>query len=220
MPTLLLLRHGENDFLKKGLLIGCTPGVHLNDRGREQATALAKALGHLPFRTIYASPLERAVETAAPLAIARRLEVQVRPALADTDVGAWTGKKLKDLRKLPEWKQVQERPSGFRFPGGESFAGLQERLVREIGAIAAAHKKNDLAAIFFHADPIKLVLAHYLGVPLDNFQRLSVDPGSVSILEIQKQGAWLRGLNLTPPFSLKLGGQRSHVRPPSRGNAR
>lgn len=203
MPTLLLIRHGENDYLKKGILIGSMPGVHLNERGREQADALAEALKDLPIQAIYSSPLERALETAAPLAAARRLQVQTRPALTDTNVGEWAGKKLKELRKLLAWKQVQEQPSGFRFPGGDSIAGLQKQLVDEIASIAAAHKEKELAAVFFHADPIKLVLAHYLGMPLDNFQKLSADTGSVAVLEIHKTGARLAALNLKPPFDLK-----------------
>ncbi len=202
MPILFLIRHGENDYLKKGIQIGNTPGIHLNERGREQAAALCESLKSLPIKTIYSSPLERAVETASPLANVLSLEIVVRPALADTDVGEWAGRKVKDLKRLPAWKQVQEKPSGFMFPGGESFVELQRRLVGAIDVIAAAHKKNDLVAIFFHADPIKLVLAHFLGLPLDNFQRLNVDTGSVSVLGIAKSGARLAALNLKPPFQL------------------
>jgi probable phosphomutase (TIGR03848 family) len=203
MPTLLLIRHGENDYLKKGILIGNTPGVHLNKRGREQAAALNEALKDLPIQAIYSSPLERAIETAAPLASALGLEIQVRPALMDTNVGKWAGQKLKELRKLPEWKQVQEKPSEFSFPGGESFVKLQARLVAEIDSIAATYKKKELVAVFFHADPIKLVLAHSLGMPLDNFQKLSVETGSVTVLTVNKKGAWLEALNLKPPFDFR-----------------
>ncbi|MBI4731553.1 MAG: histidine phosphatase family protein [Chloroflexi bacterium] len=202
MTTLLLIRHGKNDYLKKGILIGNTPGVHLNQHGHEQAAALCASLKDIPIKAIYSSPLERAIETASPLASVLSLEIAVRPALADTDVGEWAGRKVKELKKLPAWKQVQEKPSGFIFPGGESFVELQRRLVGAIDVIAAAHKKNDLVAIFFHADPIKLVLAHFLGLPLDNFQRLSVDTGSVSVLGIGKSGARLAALNLKPPFDL------------------
>ncbi len=202
MPTLFLIRHGENDYLKKDILIGSKPGVHLNERGREQAAALCESLKSLPIAAIYASPLERAVETAAPLATALRLEVQIRPGLTDTDVGQWAGYKVRELGKLAAWKQVQEQPSRFRFPGGESFTELQERVVSETLAIAAAHKEKDLAAVFFHADPIKLVLAHFLGLPLDNFQKLSVDTGSLTVLQIGQAGVRLAALNLKPPFSL------------------
>ena len=107
-----------------------------------------------------------------------------------------------ELRKLPAWKQVQQQPSTFRFPGGESFLEIQERLVREIELIRRAHKSRDLLALVFHADPIKLVLAHFLGLPLDNFQKFGVSAGSVSILMLGKSGGQLAGLNLRPPFAL------------------
>jgi broad specificity phosphatase PhoE len=204
MTILLLIRHGENDYLKKGILIGSNIGVHLNSRGREQAAVLAKTLKDLPIKAVYSSPLERALETAEPFATAKKLEINLCPTLRDTDVGDWAGRKLKDLRKFSAWKQVQEKPSTFTFPGGESFIGLQARLVEKIGAIAAAHKQKDLVAIFFHADPIKLVIAHYLELPLDGFQRLRVDTGSISILAIGKTGARLEALNLKPPMSFSL----------------
>lgn len=202
MPTLLLIRHGENDYLKKGRLPGRLPDIHLNEHGQEQAVELAESLKAAPIRAIYSSPLERAVETAEPLAQALGLAIQVRPGLLDTDVGEWEGLHLKKLRKLPLWKQVQELPSQVRFPGGESFLELQERLVREIDAIRRAHKQKDLLVVVFHADPIKLVLAHFLGLPLDNFQKLGVAAGSVSILVAGKSGGMLAALNLKPPFVL------------------
>ena len=163
---------------------------------------MAESLKSLPIRAIYSSPLERAVETAGPLAQALGLPIQLRPALLDTDVGEWQGLHLKKLRKLPLWKQVQEQPSQVRFPGGESFLELQERLVREIDAIRRAHKPRDMLAVVFHSDPIKLVLAHFLGLPLDNFQircggRLGFDPGGWQIRRM------LAALNLRPPFVLK-----------------
>jgi len=200
MPTLLLIRHGENDFVKEDRLPGRLPGIHLNEHGREQAAALAESLKKMPIRAVYASPLERAVETAGPLAQALGLELQLRPGLQDTDVGDWQGLLFKKLRKLPLWKQVQEQPSEVRFPGGESFLELQERLVWEIEAIRQAHKQNDMVAAVFHCDPIKLVLAHYIGLPLNSFQKLGVAPGSVSILMIGRSRVHLAALNLKPPF--------------------
>ena len=200
MPTLLLIRHGENDYLKQSRLPGRLPDIHLNERGREQAAALAETLKVLPIQTIYSSPLERAVETAEPLAQSLGLTIQLRPGLLDTDVGEWQGQNLRKLRKLPLWKQVQEQPSSVHFPGGESFQELQERLVREIDLIRRAHKQKDMLAVIFHADPIKLVLASFIGLPLDNFQKLAVAAGSVSVLVIGKSGGYLAALNLRPPF--------------------
>jgi probable phosphomutase (TIGR03848 family) len=203
MPTLLLIRHGENEFVKQGRLPGRIPGIHLNEHGQEQAASLAESLKKLPIRAIYASPLERAVETATPLALALGLEIQCRPALLDTHVGEWEGQLVKKLRKLPLWQEVQQHPSEVRFPGGESFLELQERLVKEIDAIRKSHKAKDLIAVVFHCDPIKLVLAHYIGLPMDGFQKLGVAPGSVSVLMVNKSTGLLAALNLRPPFVLK-----------------
>jgi broad specificity phosphatase PhoE len=201
MPILFLIRHGENDYLKKNKLPGQLPGIHLNERGRSQAAALADTLKSLPIRAIYASPLERAVETGQPLADALGLEIQKRPALMDIDVGEWTGRSLKALGRTKAWGVVQRAPSLFHFPGGESFLQAQERIVSELDAIAAAHKKG-MVAVVFHADPIKLAIAHYLGLPMDNFQRLSIRAGSVSILGMMGAHTGLMALNLIPPFSL------------------
>ena len=202
MPTLLLIRHGENEYVKQGRLPGRLPGIHLNEHGQAQAKALAESLKSLPIRAIYASPLERAIETAEPLAQALGFDIQLRPALLDTHVGEWEGQLLKKLRKLPLWKLVQQQPSEVRFPGGESFLELQERLVKEIDAIRSAHKPKDMVAVVFHCDPIKLVLAHYIGLPLNSFQKLGVAPASVSVLMVGKSSAHLAALNLRPPFGL------------------
>ena len=200
MPTFLLIRHGENDFLKQSRLPGRLPDIHLNKRGRAQAVALSETLKTLPIRAIYSSPLERAVETAEPLVGSLGLPIQFRDGLLDSDVGEWQGLQIKTLRRHPLWKLVQEHPSQARFPGGESFLEIQARLVREIESIRAEYKHRDMLAVVFHSDPIKLVLAHYLGLPLDNIQRLSVAAGSVSILVLGKSGGHLAALNLRPPF--------------------
>jgi len=202
MPTLFLIRHGENDFLKNKTLAGLLPGTHLNQRGREQAAALAATLKDLPIEAIYSSPMERAIETAAPLAAARRLQVQIRPALTETNVGAWVNRQIKDLSELPEWTQLQEQPSLFRFPKGESFLECQERVVTDLITLLNAHPANSLIAAFFHGDPIKLALAHFIGLPLDHFQKLMIAPGSVTILKFQKNRFHLIAMNLIPPFNV------------------
>ncbi len=201
MPTLLLICHGENDYLKKNILPGRIPGVHLNDEGRQQAEALAAALEELPIAAIYASPLERAVETAQPSAQAKGLEIQVEPGLSDTDVGEWEGRSWKALERSKAWRAIQQMPSQFRFPGGESFAENQERAVAALERIAAAHRKEEMVAVVFHADPIKLAIAHFIGLPLDDFQKLMVGTGSVSVLTIGRSSTRLAALNLKPPFA-------------------
>jgi len=204
MPLFLLIRHGENDYVKTGKLAGRTPGVHLNERGQKQAADLAEALKDVPITAIYASPLERAVETAEPIARVRGLELQLVPNLMDTDIGEWQGAELKKLSKLPEWKIVQQAPSRFRFPGGDSFAEQQVRLVNEIERLRAEHKPEDIIAVVFHADPIKMVVAYFLGMPLDHFQRISCSTGSLTVLHLSESGANLVKQNLTPPFKLTI----------------
>ena len=201
MTILLLIRHGDNDYLRKNKMPGRLPGIHLNERGRHQAAALAGTLSLLPIKAIYSSPLERAIETAHPLAEAKGFEIQVRPELADTDVGAWVGRSWKSLLRLRAWKIIQETPSQFRFPGGESFTEAQSRVVAVLDSIATDHAKDEMVAVFFHADPIKLALAYYLGMPLDNFQRLTAHTGSVTILSVDGGAAHVLAFNLIPPFS-------------------
>jgi len=202
MPILLLIRHGENEFVKTGKLAGRLPGVHLNERGRQQAADLAEGLKGVPLKAIYSSSLERAVETAEPIAESHKLEIQLCPDLMDNDIGKWQGRSLKALSKLKKWKIVQQAPSRFTFPEGESFLQTQTRVVACLDRIAASHKPKDIVAAVFHADPIKLAVAHYLGMPLDHFQRLACDTGSVSVLYLSEMGAHILKLNQRPPFEL------------------
>ncbi len=201
MPLLLLIRHGENDYVKTGKLPGQVPGIHLDERGQKQAAALGEALKDVPITAIYSSPLERALETAAPIANARKLQIVTEPELKDTDVGSWQGKSLKVLRHTKVWSLVQSAPSRFRFPDGESFVESQARFVRVIERMIRAHNKpGDIIVVVFHADPIKLVVSHFLGLPLDHFQRLSCDTGSLTALYVSESGANLIKLNQRPPF--------------------
>lgn len=200
MPLLLLIRHGENDYVKSHKLAGRLPGVHLNKRGEEQARALAEALKDAPLAAIYASPLERAVETAQPMAAAHRLEVQIEAGLTETNVGQWQGRSWKVLRRTKAWEIIQNTPSRFQFPDGETFYECQARVVSTLDAILRRHKPKDIIACVFHADPIKLAVAHYLGLPLDHFQRLGCETGSVTALLIGENHAHLLRLNQRPPF--------------------
>jgi probable phosphoglycerate mutase len=200
MPLILLIRHGENDFTKNHKLAGYTPDVHLNERGRGQAQALGDALKEVPIKAIYSSPLERAIETATPIAAARGLEVQVEARLLETNVGKWQGRSLAALRLQKAWKVVQSAPSRAQFPEGETFYECQTRIVAALDSIARKYKPQDIVACVFHADPIKLAVAHYIGLPLDHFQRLSCDTGSLTALYIGEAGANLIKLNQRPPF--------------------
>lgn len=201
MPLLLLIRHGENDFVKTGKLSGRLPGVHLNENGQKQAQALAEGLKDLPIKAIYSSPLERALETAEPIANRHKLTTIQEPGLRDSDVGRWQGKSLKVLRLTKAWKIVQNAPSRFQFPGGESFIDLQTRIANSLENIIRKHNKpKHIIAVVFHADPIKLAVSHFLGLPLDHFQRLSCDTGSVSVLYVSEMDANLIKLNQRPPF--------------------
>ncbi len=197
-PTLVLLvRHGQTPTTGK-VLPGRAAGLHLSDAGRAQAEAAAAAVATLRrVDAIYSSPLERARETAAPIAATRGLEVATDPGLLDLDVGDWTGDELKQAARRPEWKVVQRYPSGFRFPGGESFTELQARIVGTIEGLVAAHRGGTIVAVS-HADPIKLALAHALGAHIDTFQRISIAPASITSVAYGELGAAILGVNWTP----------------------
>jgi probable phosphomutase (TIGR03848 family) len=205
MPTLLLIRHGENDFVKTSKLAGRLPGVHLNARGQKQAEALGEALKDVPIRAVYSSPLERAMETAAPIASLHGPQIISEPDLMDTNVGKWQGRSWKVLRRTKAWKVVQHAPSRFRFPEGGTFFETQLRVVNVLERIVRKHKPQDVVAVVFHADPIKLAVAHFIGLPLDQFQRLGCDTGSMTVLNISEMGAGLLKLNQRPPFEFSVG---------------
>jgi probable phosphomutase (TIGR03848 family) len=181
-PTLVLLvRHGQTPTTGTKLP-GRAPGLHLSDKGRQQAEAVAARIAGLPaVAAVYASPLERTRETAAPIARATGCRVRIERGLLECDFGDWTGQSLARLRKKPEWGQVQRHPSGFRFPGGESFTEMQSRITGGLAALCARHPGETVVAVS-HADPIKAALAHALGVHLDLFQRIVVSPCSVSAI--------------------------------------
>ncbi len=199
MALILLIRHGENEYTRTGKLAGWTRGVGLNEAGHKQAQALVGRLKPLPIKHIYSSPLERARETAAPLAEALGIKVEVREALGEVRYGEWTGKSLRRLARQKLWRVVQGLPSAMQFPAGETLRGVQLRLVDELERIAAAHPK-DLTAIFAHSDPIKMAVAFYLGMPLDLFQRIQIQTCSVTMLRLGQGAPSLVKLNDTGPF--------------------
>jgi len=183
----LFVRHGRTP-TTGATLPGRAPGLHLADKGRHEAKAVAERISRLTsVAAVYTSPLERARETAVPIATARKLPVRVEPGLNECDFGQWTGGELKQLRKTPEWRIVQRFPSGFRFPGGESFSEMQTRITSALGRLLASHPGETIVVVS-HADPIKAAVAHALGIPLDLFQRIVISPGSVTAIAYRPDG--------------------------------
>ncbi len=203
----LLVRHGVTPTTGK-VLPGRAPGLHLADAGLLQAEALAARLaawappasaagGKRPrISAVYASPLERTRQTAAPIASALGLRVKIDRGLLECDFGEWTGAELKNLVKLPEWTTVQRYPSGFRFPGGESFRGMQTRIVSSLSTLASGHAGETVVAVS-HADPIKAAVADALGSHLDLFQRIVISPCSVTAISYGPAGPSVLTVNST-----------------------
>jgi probable phosphomutase (TIGR03848 family) len=178
MRLLLLLRHAVTEHTG-ARLSGWMPGLHLSEGGREQARALAERLAPVPIDALYASPLERCQETAAVVADARGMKVETVEDIGEVRYGAWTGRELKELAKEPLWKVVQATPSAARFPDGESIFEMQARAVLAVERLRAAHPRQTVA-VCSHADVIKALACHYLGMHLDLVQRLVVSPASVT----------------------------------------
>lgn len=186
MSTLLLVRHGLTA-LTGPVLAGRTPEVHLDDRGREQASAVAGRVGTLPLAAIVTSPLERCVETAEVIAAAQRSagrapEWQLEDRIIECGYGAWTGRPIKELVRDPMWKVVQTQPSAARFPDGESLSEMSARAVAAVRDWDARLGPDAIWVACSHGDVIKAILADALGLHLDQFQRIVVDPCSVSVV--------------------------------------
>lgn len=201
-PTVVLLvRHGRTPTTGQ-VLPGRAKGLHLSDEGQAQADEVAGRIAALAQgkrsgpTAVYASPLERTRETAHPIAKALGLRVRSDRGLLECDFGEWTGARLADLAKKPEWATVQRYPSGFRFPGGESFLEMQTRMVSALSRLAALHPGQTVVAVS-HADPIKAVVAQAAGTPLDLFQRLTVAPCSVSAIAYTGGGPFVLTVNST-----------------------
>lgn len=213
MPTVLLVRHGRSTANAGNLLAGRTPGVDLDDRGREQALGLVDRLKDLPLAAMVSSPLERCVQTVDALVAARPgTQLELDDRLLECDYGEWTGKALGALSRTTLWKAVQAHPSGVRFPGGETMREMQNRsvaAVRERDTALGELSGTDVTWLAVsHGDVIKSIVADALGLHLDGFQRIVVDPASVTVVRYTA----LR------PFVLHLNdrGSLSHLKPPSR----
>ncbi len=196
-PTLVLfVRHGQTPTTGT-TLPGRAPGLHLAEAGTAQAAAAGTRIAALKkVAAVYASPMERARETAAPIARARRLRVRTERGLNECDFGEWTGAELKELRKRPEWQAVQRYPSGFRFPGGESFPEMSTRMVSTVEALCHRHRGETVVAVS-HADPIKAAVAAAMGTHLDLFQRIVISPCSVTAIAYSTTGPVVLAVNST-----------------------
>jgi probable phosphomutase (TIGR03848 family) len=218
VATVLLVRHGLTA-MTGPVLAGHTPGVHLDERGRAQAAAMAARLVPVPLAAVVTSPLERCVETAQAVLAGRSLVSSIEPRLAEVRYGDWTGKSLKELAKQPLWRVVQAHPSAAVFPGaeGEALAGAQSRAVSAVrewdARIAASAGPDAVWLACSHGDIIKAILADALGLHLDLFQRIVVDPCSVSVVRYTD----------TRPFVLRVndtGGDVAALLPPKRRRRR
>lgn len=213
MATLLLVRHGLTA-MTGPVLAGWTPGVHLNDTGREQAAALAGRLTQVPVAAIVSSPLERCQETAAALAAGREgLHVQTDERLGECKYGDWTGQELKKLAKDPLWKVVQAHPSAAAFPGGEALRDTQIRAVDAVRARNADLGEDATWIAVSHGDVIKAIVADALGVHLDMFQRIQIDPCSLTVIRYTPLRPFVGRVN-------DVGGSVADLVPPKRRGRR
>jgi probable phosphomutase (TIGR03848 family) len=211
VTTLILLRHGRSSANAAGVLAGRTPGVELDESGRTQAARLVERLAGVPLAEVVCSPALRCEQTVAPLLADRGLTPTTEEGLAEVDYGSWTNRALKDLGKEPLWRVVQAHPSAAVFPDGEGLAGMQARAVAAIrrhdARITAAHGPRSVWLACSHGDVIKSILADALASHLDNFQRIVVDPCSISVVQYTE----------TRPFVVRvndLGGDVAGLVPP------
>jgi probable phosphomutase (TIGR03848 family) len=215
VTTVILLRHGRTTANTNGVLAGWTPGVLLDETGAAQVRAVGERLAKVPLAAVVSSPLERCRQTADAVAEGRDLEVQSDDRLGEARYGDWTGRTLKDLVKEPLWKVVQQHPSAAVFPGPEG-EGLAQTQARAVSAVREWNAKLGPGAVWLacsHGDVIKAILADALGLHLDQFQRIVVDPASVSVVTYTE----------TRPFVVRVndtGGDVSGLIPPPKRRRR
>ncbi|MDX1663439.1 MAG: MSMEG_4193 family putative phosphomutase [Candidatus Promineifilaceae bacterium] len=188
MAVILLVRHGQNEWVEKKRLAGWLPNVHLNAKGKEQAREAAERLSHLPIKSIYSSPVERCMETATYIAQELDLEIEQLEAIGEVRYGDWEGAEIEQLSKEKSWFAVQHFPSRFRFPQGEALRDVQSRAVSALETLSVRYEPHEMVVVVSHADLIKLVLAHYLGVHIDLFQRIVISPASISAIALMDNG--------------------------------
>ncbi len=191
-----MVRHGKTPSTGK-LLPGRAKGLHLSETGKQEALVVAERLSKIKkVAAIYASPLERARETAAPIAKALKQKVIINKGLLECDFGDWTGEELAKLMKLPEWSNVQRAPSTFRFPKGESFTEMQTRMVSTLDDLRKKHSGGVVICVS-HADPIKAAVAHAMGTHIDLFQRIVISTCSVTAVSYSSFGPVVLTVNST-----------------------
>ena len=215
MTTVILLRHGRTTANAGGILAGWTPGVQLDESGTDQVQAVGERLARVPLTAIVSSPLERCRQTADAVAAGRDLAVQTDDRLGEARYGDWTGRTIKELSKEPLWKVVQQHPSAAVFPGpeGEGLAQTQARAVAAVRDWNATLGPDAVWLACSHGDVIKAILADALGLHLDQFQRIVVDPASISVVTYTD----------TRPFVVRsndTGGDVSALIPPARKRRR
>jgi probable phosphomutase (TIGR03848 family) len=197
VTTVILLRHGRTTANTGGILAGWTPGVHLDEQGAAQVQAVGERLAKVPLAAIVSSPLERCQQTAAAVAADRELVVQTDDRLGEARYGDWTGRTIKELAKEPLWKVVQQHPSAAVFPGagGEGLAQTQARAVAAVRAWNATLGPEAVWLACSHGDVIKAILADALGLHLDQFQRIVVDPASISVVSYTETRPFVARIN-------------------------
>jgi probable phosphoglycerate mutase len=193
VTTFLLIRHGSTDWVGKALA-GRLPGIGLDSAGRKQAQDVASRLADRSIRAIYSSPLQRAVETAGPLAERLGLPVQVREAFTEIDIGQWQGMKIADLEPDTHWRRFNSQRGCTDAPGGELMLQVQTRMATELENLRRRHRE-EAVAVFSHADVIKAALMLYLNIPLDCHLRLEISPASVNVLELADWGPRVLAVN-------------------------
>ena len=196
MTTIFLVRHGVTPHTGHKLS-GWMPGIHLSDEGRAEAEAAAEQLASVDFKAIYSSPIDRCRETAEIVAAPHKLRVVQDDALGEVEYGNWTNRSLKSLMRTKLWTTVQRWPSAMRFPDGESLRDVQVRAVDYLEEIRAEHPKHKVCCVS-HGDVIKLLLAHYLGVHIDLYQRIVVGPASISVISLTEYGPHILTMNQMP----------------------
>lgn len=194
MTTFLLVRHGSTASVGR-TLTGWSPGIYVNARGRREVEALSTMLGAVDIAAIYSSPLERAVDTAAAIANGHGLEVRTDEAFGEVRSGDWTGCDIRDLERDQRWRRWNTVRSLVRAPNGETALEIQSRVLEALTRLRAAHK-NKIVAIVSHGDPIRSILAHLAGIPLDLALRLRIDTASVSVVRMGEWAPEILAVNL------------------------